>query len=825
MAEVVTKFGVTFTQHLTIPVFTTTDAHSLSVDDKISVTKTTEGTSGATDNITGVGTWDGETEDWVYNSGTEYTIATVPSDTTFTLTVEFNTIGDTSLRTIEYHPLEAAEEVVEEEEESSELQWEQFTLGQNKTIQDIAAAAAKASALIDANAKFAQATLETGKVLLMGILNPQLILLKAIADEIDNFVEDFKGTGFYILEVVPEGSETLPQDKEGNPIEILFSPIGLTAAYTASAAVGMADEWRDWFKIISGGEEDPKNPKKSSYYIEQGKTEAEKIRKANANDDLVSTTDDVFGFPKMTPSGVISKIVEAIDEEKDINRPNFSAGAEVAAVVVIIGFSDLTKNLIPLRNTLQAFIAFFGGENGLFTKGLFKILEIVKAGADNLAKGEDAYKVVIKVSNVVGARGTDPDDKEVLNMMGVDYNYEAVFEEGDLVVGPIRMFGGTAGKGRAMGIVTEVETTSNEPRFPLSSQTLTLTCLTDTDQHAFNNLGNGNVIQKVAYFKNQETKIDQNSGETIVGPEFNDYTYIKDLEFYGDGTVGQPTFERYEPYEEKYTSYLPRGGRGGGAVTSTRTKYKGPFHEHTEESKQMVAYKAQMKVAKEPNKVLLKVTDTPSVVEKHTPVGLFKLLEEDVQNAGPASRQYYERNWYGALQGKSLPQDHKTKNEVLGKIDKPKVKADNPGIPPNFKKAKLEDLLDDLKTFFFQISKFTQGMRDFAAGATEELGKVIAYLDEKIAEIEELNQSIQAILEIFQIGIPDAGVYVLSIPTTTGGNEAIKEALTSATNGPPNTLDYSVGFMMMGGGPSMKPLQLLLGVEYAGSAAIAAGEA
>ena len=118
--------------------------------------------------------------------------------------------------------------------------------------------------------------------------------------------------------------------------------------------------------------------------------------------------------------------------------------------------------------------------------------------------------------------------------------------------------------------------------------------------------------------------------------------------------------------------------------------------------------------------------------------------------------------------------------------------------------------MDDLKTFFFQISRFTQGMRDFAAGATEELGKVIEYLDGKIAEIDELNKSIQAILAIFTIGIPDAGVFVLSIPTTSGGNEAIKEALSSATNGPPNTLDYSVGFMMMGGGPSMKPLQLLL---------------
>ena len=50
----------------------------------------------------------------------------------------------------------------------------------------------------------------------------------------------------------------------------------------------------------------------------------------------------------------------------------------------------------------------------------------------------------------------------------------------------------------------------------------------------------------------------------------------------------------------------------------------------------------------------------------------------------------------------------------------------------------------------------------------------------------------------------------MSIPATTGGNDAIKSALSSATNGPPNTLDYSVGFMMMGGGPSMKPLQLLL---------------
>ena len=645
----------------------------------------------------------------------------------------------------------------------ADLQWEQFTLGQNKVIQDIASAASKASALVEVNATIAKTTLETGKVLLMGLLNPQLLLLVAIADEIDRFVEDFKGTGFYILEIVPTGNEILPKDVDGNPIKILLAPVALTASYTVSAAAGFGDQWIDWFKAISGGETDPNNPKRSSYFVDQAKSKALADRTQNANDDSVTDVDEIFGFPKMAPSGVISQIVAAMDEEADINRPNFSSSAEVAGVVVIIGFSDLTKNLIPLKNTLQAFIAFFGGENGLFTKGLLQIFNIVKAGVDNLEKGADAYKTVIKVSNVSGVRGTDEDSK-VLKKMKIDYNYEKVFEEGDLVVGPIRMFGGTAGKGRAIGIVTEAETASNEPRAPYSSQELTLTCLTETDQHAFDHLSNGNIIQRVAYYKNQKSHIDQNTGELIEGPEFNDYVYIQDLP------------SEIEFVVEGSQEWIEREGERS-HVDVLRTK----------ENEQTYVQEAQMKVEKVAGQTLLKVKETQDASEYHT------------RSTG-----------FSAYSTVGIQEDYETKNEVIGKIDRPKVAVENKGIPPNFKKAKLEDLMDDLKTFFFQIQKFTDGMRDFAAGATEELGKVIDYLDEKIAEIEELNKSIQAILAIFQIGIPDAGVYVLSIPTTTGGNEAIKEALTSATNGPPNTLDYSVGFMMMGGGPSMKPLQLLL---------------
>ena len=794
MAEVVTKFGVTFTQHLTTPVFTTTDAHGLSVDDLISVTKTTEDTAGATDNITGVGTWIGEpTNGWEYNSGTEYTIATVPSDTTFTLTVDLNTIGDTSERKIEYHPLEVTEKEVVEEEvvESSGLQWEQFTLGQNKVIQDIGAAAAKASALVEANATFAKTTLETGKVLLMGLLNPQLLLLVAIADEIDKFVEDFKGTGFYILEIVPTGNEILPKDVDGNPIAILFSPIGLTFNYGVAAAAGMGGQFISWLSTISGGETDPLNLKKSSYAVKQGKSLSEADRTENANDDLVSGIDGVFGFPKMNPSTIISQIIAAMDEEADINRPNFSSSAEVAAIVIIIGFPDLTKNIKSLKTILEAFLTFFGGDEGLFTKGLRSIFEIVKAGVDNLEKGADAYKSVIKVSNVSGVRGTDPEDKLMVNTMGIDYNYEAVFEEGDLVVGPIRMFGGTAGKGRAMGIVSKAETTTNDPYEPYSSQELTLTCLSETDQHAFNHLSNGNQIQRVAYYKNQKTHIDQNTGETIVGAEFNDYKYMQDLTY----ELGDVMVDGVEQ-----TPALSKLGTSDELFIETQVKT-------TIENLQTYAKKAQMKVTKEKGKTLLKVGSLVNIAEEHT----FTPQDRGGEQYTTATTTYGRKTWWGKYQIADIPKDYKTKNEVMGKIDRPKVAVENKGIPPNFKKAKLEDLMDDLKTFFFQIQKFTNDMRDFAAGATEELQKVIDYIDGKIEEIEELNKSIQAILALFQLGIPDAGVYVLSIPTTTGGNAAIKEALSSATNGPPNTLDYSVGFMMMGGGPSMKPLQLLLG--------------
>ena len=82
-------------------------------------------------------------------------------------------------------------------------EWESVTLGQNAEIQKIVSAAAQASSLLNTNIGLAKTGLQLAQAFLLGILSPKILILNAIADEIDNFVADFRNTGFFILEVKP----------------------------------------------------------------------------------------------------------------------------------------------------------------------------------------------------------------------------------------------------------------------------------------------------------------------------------------------------------------------------------------------------------------------------------------------------------------------------------------------------------------------------------------------------------------------------------------------------------------------------------------------
>ena len=637
----------------------------------------------------------------------------------------------------------------------ADYEWKQFTLGQNETIAKVAADAAKASALLNANLKFVKTAFELGKVLLLAAVNPQLILLVAIANEIDKFVDDLKGTGFYILEVTPTGFEVTPSDAEGNPIALLFSPIGLATNYTIAAAAGLGTQFNEALKknkitAVNGVFD------RSKYEITIDASLPPDQRTKEKNGDALALRDDIFGMAKMTPSQVIATMIAAMDDKKDDRRPDFSDSADVAAIIVVIGFADLTKNAPSLKTVLDLFVDFFGGPNGLFTKGVKSMADGLGETLQNLADPE-AYNSDIEVQDVCKVRGTD-EDKKVLrqlisqsqwNEYATDaskyyYNTTGQFEVGDLVIGPIKntavedAFG--IKEDKAIGYVSEViNTTVDEDDetsgAPYVRQNLKIQCLSQIDKYDFDNFGTGALLQQVAYSIKEGSYIDQNSMEVVDYPPKNAYKLITDLTFSEAASVSK-------------VEKQPKDVEKSGKVISFGTK------------------------------VLLEEYGAKSVVEEHG----------------------------SSFDGVGF----QTKNSIQGKIVKSKEKEKEQGPPPNFKAAKLEDLMDDLKRFFQKIQIFTNGMRSFADGAKEDIDKMFKFLEDKIKELEELNKAIQAILKIFTTGLPDSGVYSLYIPSTTGGNNAIKAALAEATNGPPNSLDYSVGFMMVGGAAAIDPLLSLI---------------
>ena len=599
-------------------------------------------------------------------------------------------------------------------------EWEQFTLGQNQKIQDIVGAATKASDLLTTNMALAKTGLQLASAFLMGVVNPKVILLNAIADEVDKFTADFQGTGFHVIEITPTGKEVIPKDAEGNPIKLAMASGAIAASYAQAAAAGLTEEFIAWSTEFLG-EKDPANLKKTTYMVSQGKSLPPAKRTENANDDSVSEKDPIFGMHKMTPSQIIAQIISAMDDQLDDRRPQFSSSADVGAIVIIIGFSDMTKNLPSLGGAVEALVQFFGGENGLLTKGMQQLGTLVKAAAGQLENPE-LHNVVFKVEDITGVRGTTT-DKETLRGVGIEYNFNKMFEVGDFVVGPRAKFGA-----RAMGYVSVVENAvamEDDPETALDEsevyQTaeITITGASELDHIAFSNIGAGSSLQKVHYFQNKNTYIDQNSGEFVEGPPYNDYKYYEDL---------------------------------------------------TEEE----AAVGDTKVVREKDNALLTVSSTSTVLEKHK------------------------------IGGFSFP----IKTSIIGTIFEPK-KKDAP--PPNFKAAKLTDLIGDFKTFFAAIDTFSATLRGAAGDTSGALDGIIKFLENKIKELDAINEALQKILALFSVGLPQAGVYILKIPDgTTGGNDAVKSALSSATGKPPDSLDFSVGMMMMGGSASIKPLMTLL---------------
>ena len=590
-------------------------------------------------------------------------------------------------------------------------EWESITLGQNPEIQKVVSAAAKASELVTTNIGLAKTGLKLAQVFLIGVINPKVILLNAIADEIDNFANDFKNTGFFILEVVPTGMEMIPRKEDGAPVELTITAEQVNALW---AAVKDTDQpridFRKWTRAKLGefwrGE-----AQKAEYKVVQGKIKSDDDADGRVGNGAVCEMHPIFNLPMLTPSQVIAQIISAMDDKLDDRRPQFSSSAEVGAIVIVIGVSDISETYVQLQTAINSLISFFGGTTGLMTKGFQKTANLIGAPFKVLTDGpseDDA--LTVKVVNICQVNGTD-DTKDQYFSDGL-YNQSGGFEVNDFIVGPKVKFGQ-----RVMGYVSEIVEDSEEldtPYTPYRTQTLKIIGASKLDQISWKSMSGGATIQQAHHFVNTSTFTNQNTGEIQSTSEYNDFKFFAELN----------QAER---------------------VTAT-TKVK---------------------------------------LEAGEPL-LQRVAQEDVNVDA---------------------QEINAAKCVMGTIFEPKKKK---APPPNFKSAKLEDLIGDFDSFFGAIQSFSNTIRSMAGDSSTALDEMIEFLNKLIKKLDELNTVLQKILKVFTDGLPKGGVYVLQIPPVVGGNDAIKSAIQSATNRPPDTLDFSIGYVMIGGGPSMKVLNTLL---------------
>ena len=336
----------------------------------------------------------------------------------------------------------------------TEPTWSSITLGQNKKIQEVAEAALKASALLEVKLEWASTGIRAAGILLKGALNPPIILLEAVADEIDKFMSDFRNIGFYMLEVGrPDVPLQIPMmwDGESGAWAIVSIPVNaasIVVNMANAAAQGLALEYSGWaaetlgeYNIYLTGAQ------KTTYQIpvkERGLTKyadscwsdehttKEECEAAHSGmwfnldwkgldpsskgtappkTGQIGEIDKWTGLPKINPSLAIATIISAIDDPYDKRRPIFSTSAQTGGLLIMVGIADFTKNLATIADILRAIITFFGGSKQGIVAGVSKTFDLVLASLGQLDEPAK-NSVTLEVTNVCEMIGTEDQQEQ-----------------------------------------------------------------------------------------------------------------------------------------------------------------------------------------------------------------------------------------------------------------------------------------------------------------------------------------------------------------------------------------------------------------------------
>jgi len=194
-------------------------------------------------------------------------------------------------------------------------------------------------------------------------------------------------------------------------------------------------------------------------------------------------------------------------------------------------------------------------------------------------------------------------------------------------------------------------------------------------------------------------------------------------------------------------------------------------------------------------------------------------------SVGPPGRSYKEiiiKDAKGSALDSTIPYDQVNIDDVASYG---KVLGIDPTAPdsihPDWTSIKIKDVIPHYGDFFDEIIQFAEGLKGYAAGADEFIARIIKLIDDTIKEFEEIVNKIKFFLQLLADGLPEAGIYWLTIKTV-GGNKAIQDALNNSDNPPPESLNFCAGFIMvsvsgMGGLSATKNLESLfngLGLKF-----------
>jgi len=788
-------YNVTFTKDQTTPVFSTESAHNLNAGDKISVTRSVSAV------ITGSGKWHYGYNEWLYDSGTTYTVAAVagdggdPNSNTFTLDGTYDTSSDTSERKIEFHSITPPKpkvdegpkteiEVIEDDGSVSfqslltaSAEWKPQQIAKAGDIATLANAAANLAGIVKDSLALASAGMEVVKLLaVLQSINPILEALNDLAEEVLAQIRDLKDAGYWYLYIDPYFiGNVSPKQKYNYGFEQLRNPAGD----------------RLWEKKDASGNyvETTTTPTKAELNQKISRPRLATPRKSVPGgydrwdplpDPMLPVSEggkEASSFPTFTVGEVITEFVKAFDDEGDV--PRYKA---------VTTLSSLPKKDNPALKWETAFDTTLSKDeravlvydiDGNPYRGwdpeqdqpleLFNIGKLTlekKPHIKSYTAGRKAINVRSKVGkpNQLGNTEFAGGCAAIAIIIGAPNfdQFHDVFNKFSKMFSDIPEFAASLGKNLDKALTDLVAP-------PPVTVSLTMV---DTRYGMFEE---GDVIAGEKYGSLGTVK--SINTESMIATTMSDTRNVIITDDAGEQKV---ITETYDPNAEERWLDIEL------EVTPIRTLDGNNPWMPGDDVLEMEKRGARGNTAA-----------TTTVESGGTGIDYFPNYVMKGQNTVELEKDQ-----------RIYPKIGKVAFEILQTLPD--------STPPDFDGILIKDIVPGWGEFFSELENFVIQIQGYISNSAGFIQDMIDQLGEIQDFLEHLIETIDEFLEFFQITLPSEGVYALYIPNQSGGTAGIQEKIRDAS-GIPKDLGYASGILFVGteadkliaGGGSKNPIDLL----------------